>query len=169
MWAEHYQVLWNVQLHWLVHSNDDHSVSSFFFIPDTLYVSIVMIKFYLHSIDPSYNKDAEHAMDCIGNWNVRERERESMCVCPPPHTRAHARTRASAEMPKSYMWVRNGHICSIWFLILNVQNYACSYVSSVCIFYIYVMYCPPDLNLRIIITVGKEYKFWSWLSCLSHK
>jgi hypothetical protein len=75
VWAEHYQALWNGQLHRLVCSNDVHSVSRFFINPDTLYFSIIMIKFYLHLIDTLYYKALEHTMDCIGNKKV------CVCVC----------------------------------------------------------------------------------------
>jgi len=67
MWAEHYQALWNGQLHRLICSNDGHSVSRFFITPDALCFSIIMITFYLHLIDPSYYEALEPTMDCIGN------------------------------------------------------------------------------------------------------
>ena len=60
MWFEHYQALWNGQLHRLVCSSDDHSLSRFIINPDTLYFSITY-------------KALEHTMDCIGNKKV--------CVC----------------------------------------------------------------------------------------
>ena len=77
MWAEHYQALWNGQLHRLVCSNDDHSVSRFVINPYTLYFSIIMIKFYLHMINLSYYKALEHTMDCIGN----KKKCVYVCVC----------------------------------------------------------------------------------------
>jgi len=77
MWAEHYQALWNAQLHQLVCSNDDYSVSRFFISPDTLYFSIIMIKFSLRLIDLSYYKALEHTMDCIAN----KKSMYVLCVC----------------------------------------------------------------------------------------
>jgi hypothetical protein len=59
-----------------------------------------MIKFYLHLIDPAYYKALEHTVDCIGN------NKKVVYIYILTYV---------AEMSNSYMLVRKGPICSIWF------------------------------------------------------